>query len=501
MKKQKQKVEQTFYSFLKGREQRFDWLIMAVSCIVGFIVLKICYPYPATISDSGTYVQAAADNMFSFYRPFGYSYFLKLLHGFSASIHAVFVVQMLLYFASAAAFAFVVKYVFPPKNNWLWRVLLFVFIFSPMAFYMANALMSDLLFATMIYFMLAAFIYLVKKGGWIPLCLFLLSLYFSLHVRYSAIMFPVLFIGFFFMVKGKLRWIGMAGTIVVAFVFFSQVKKSMRETTGFDQFSTGFDGWQVANNALHMIPYIDLDPKQIKDPEMAVLHQYILSQKDVIRTRTNDGKEIVASFMWINDMPLKQFLFMFVEHTKQPYPLCWIHLGSNNYKEYGQYLIAHYPVEFMRYYYLPNGKSVFYPTSQEIIGGYTPIGMKNVLEWYKIPEGTNMNARHNLYQNFVAEWSCLSYIFIWLLILALAVASVVMRKKLKWNDSTQSKAFWIIVGVGLLYYAATVFASPVSLRFWIPMNAVLFGVIYILANRLLAYWQERRLLNMKKENE
>lgn len=491
MKKKDEDKTLSFFTFLKSKDQRIDWIILTASCIVGFIILKICYPYPATISDSGTYVQAAADNMFSFYRPFGYSYFLRLVHGLSSSLHAVFIVQMLLYFLSASAFAFVIKYVFPPKSKILWWGLLFIFIFSPIAFYMANALMSDLLFAVMIYSMLASFIYLVKKGGWVALCLFLLSLFFALHIRYSAMMFPVLFIGLFFMVKGKIKWIGIAGTIVVTLVFYNQVKSSMKETTGFDQFSTGFDGWQIANNALHILPYIDLKPEQIKDPDMRVIHEYMLSQKDLIRERTKDGKEVVASFMWINDLPLKQFLFMFIQHNNQPYPICWIYLGSNNYKEYGQYLIMHHPVEFMKYYYIPNSTQVFYPESQEIIGKYTPIGMENVLAWYNIPKGTDMNGKHNLYESFVAGWSCASYIPIWLAIFALAVTSIVLRKKLKWEDS-QRKVFWVIVGAGLLYYAATVFASPVSLRFWIPMNAVLFAVMYILSNRLIIYKEEKK---------
>lgn len=476
----------SFFSFLKAKEQRIDWVILILSCIIGYIVLKICYPYPATISDSGTYVHAAAEDMFTFYRPFGYSYFLQIVHAISGSIHAVFIVQTILYFFSVAAFSFVLKYVIPPVSSIFWRILLFLFVFSPVALYMSNALMSDLLFAVMIYFMLASFMYFIKTQGWVALSLFVLSLFFALHIRYSAIMFPVLFVCFFFMVKGKMRWIGIAMTLAVTLIFYNQVKNDMRKTTGFNQFSTGFDGWQLANNAMHVVPYIDLKPEKIKDPEMRILHQYMLTQTDVIKERTKDGSEAVAAFMWINDLPLKQFMFSYIQQTGQGYSPSWIWLGSRNYKEYGTYIISHYPLQFARYYYLPNSKEVFYPDHHEIIGKYYPINMKNVLEWYKISEGTNMDAKCTIYSDFLDIPITMSYLITWLIIAVAAVLSIVWRKQLVWAEN-ERKIFWIIAAVGIIYYAATTFASPVSTRFWIPMNAVFFGVIYILYNRIIAY--------------
>lgn len=477
--------EESFSFFLKGKGQQLDWIILAASCLFGYIILKACYPYPATISDSGTYVNAAMTGIFSFYRPFGYSAFLQFVHLFSSSVHAIFIVQILLYFFASSAFAFVIKYIYPPANKILWYILLFFFVFSPIAFYMANAIMSDLLFAVMVYFMLASFLYIFKTKSWIALGIFLLSLYFALQIRYSAMIFPVLFIACFFMVKGKLRWVGIAGTVVVSLLFYNEVKSDMRKTTGFDQFSTGFDGWQLANNALHIIPHIDLKPERISNQEMKSVHSFALAQKDRIAEITHNGTVPSASFMWINDQPLKQYMFAYMQYTGEPYAMSWIKLGSGTYKRYGQYLMTKYPVEFMRYYYFPNTRSIFYVDSKEIIGKYTPINVKDITEWYRIPEGTDMDAKYTPYESFVAEASATSYIPIWIIIIAAAILSVIMRKKLSWQTKEGQKVFWVIVAGGALYYAATVFASPVSLRFWVPVNAVLFAVIYILYNRIL----------------
>lgn len=480
-------INMSFFSFLKAKEQRVDWLILLLSCIAGYIILKICYPYPATISDSGTYVQAAMSDMFSFYRPFGYSYFLQLVHALSPSIHAVFIVQMILYFFASASFAFVIKSLYPPANRIFWQILLFLFVFSPISFYMANSIMSDLLFAVIVYFMLAAFLYLFKRPNWISLFVFVLSLYFALHIRYSAMMFPILFIVGFLLMKNKFYWIGIVCTLAVSFLFYNQVKADMRKVTGFNQFSTGFDGWQLANNAIHIVPYIDLDYRLLPEDEMKILHQFVVAQEDVIREKTNNGTKTSASFMWINDEPLKQFLFACMEYTGESYPTCWIKLGSDYYKDYGKYLIKKYPLKFLQYYYLPNAKSIFYVDSKEMIGSYTRIDRKDIFDWYHIPTKANVNARHTIYESFVSEASAVSYIPIWIVILIGTVLSVVLRRKLKWDGKDSRTIFWIIVAIGVLYYGVTVFASPVSLRFWLPMNAVLFAVIYILYNRLIIY--------------
>ncbi|WP_280645160.1 MULTISPECIES: hypothetical protein [unclassified Dysgonomonas] len=360
-----------------------------------------------------------------------------------------------------------------------------MFVFSPIAFYMSNAIMSDLLFTVMIYFMLAALFYLMKKQSWIALVIFLLSLYFALHIRYSAMMFPVIFIVCFFLIKGKIRWIGICGIVIVTFLFYNQVKNDMRKTIGFAQFSTGFDGWQLANNAIHIIPYIDLKPEQIADPELASVHSFVVVSKNVIYEKTRQGQVASASFMWINDQPLKQYLFTYMQHTRQPYSVSWIRLGSTTYKKYGQYLIKKYPLKFLRYYYYPNAKSIFYTDSKEIIGYYNPINVDDIFQWYNIPKDAEIEAKHPIYEDFVAEASASSYMFLWAFIFILGIISFIKRKELLWHDSIQKQIFWIIVITGMIYYGATVFASPVSLRFWIPVNAVIFGLMYILANRLL----------------
>ena len=211
--------DKKFFSFISEKSQLIDILFIGIICFMGYVFLKIFYPYPATMSDSGGYVVSAVQDMFSFYRPFGYSAFLQFMYSISSSIHAVFIIQMLLYFLSTVFFALTIKYFFSPNNKYLWYVLLFFISFSPVAFFLANSIMSDMLFSGLIYFILTGFIFMVMKKSWTGFILYSFALFFSLHVRYSAMIFPFILIPFFFLIKGKVKWLYIVVSILIFLIF------------------------------------------------------------------------------------------------------------------------------------------------------------------------------------------------------------------------------------------------------------------------------------------
>lgn len=478
------KTYMTFLNFLKAKDQRVDWLILISICIIGYIVLHICYPYPATMSDSATYVDAAERDSFIFYRPFGYSYFLQITHLFSSSIHAIFIIQLFIYFLSIATFSFTIKYSFPPKSKVLWRVFLFAFFFSPTAFYMANSIMSDLLFASLIFVLLASFIFIVKESSWVALAIFAITLFSLLHVRYSAIIFPVLFLLLFFMVKGSIRWVSIITTILVTFVFYYQVRSSMKEANDIDQYSTGFDGWQLANNALHVLPFTQADSEHIKSRSVRSMDMFMRQYNDIILISTKNGTQPIASFMWNNELPLKQYLFAYMNASREPYSSSWIKLGSGPYKKYGWYLIRKHPILFMKHYYIPNAKDIFYPDNQGIIKNYEKTKNDNIHQWYNIPANISTDAQYPIYDRFIADFITISTQIVWIIMAAICSVTIFYRKKMKFTNDDRNILVTIVL-FGLLYYSSTVFASPIELRFWTPMGAVQFAICYILLNKII----------------
>ncbi|MDR1725480.1 MAG: hypothetical protein LBR28_03715 [Bacteroidales bacterium] len=469
---------------------KWDLIIIAAICLAGYILIKYFYPYPITLSDSGGYVVCAMKNSFSFYRPFGYSQFLRIVHAISPTVSFLTFAQLLLYFISTSVFAFTIKYFFPPCKQWIWRSLLVFLTFSPLAFYLINSIMSDLLFSTMIYFMLSGLVFVIMKGGkgsWFFLLILFLSLFFSLHIRYSAMIFPFIIIPFFCFLKGHIRWISILCSLGTFFIFHNQIKSDMRETTGYNQFSTGFDGWQYANNAIHITPYAD---KELKNQELNSLHKFLLLYNDSIKAYTNNGNKVTERFIWNNNLPLKQYLFKTMKEEYRSYPDAWVYLGSGLYRNYGRYLMLHNPSAFMRYYYLPNSLNIIYPTFNDL--PYVTIDTKEIKEYYNIDESKDLSCRYDIYGYFMNKTISISHIFIWTGIVIIAVFALVKRKKLKFNKS-EKLVFWSLFSFGAIYYASTVFASPVAMRYWLPMASIQFACCYIILNKL-------NKLNKKENN-
>ncbi|MDR3341013.1 MAG: hypothetical protein LBT25_13180 [Candidatus Symbiothrix sp.] len=489
--------QEKFFSFVFQKQQRIDLLIIGGICLAGYIVLKLCYPFPATMSDSGGYVVSAQNNLFSFYRPFGYSCFLRIIHFFSSSVHAVFAVQMLLYAASIAFFALSVKYFFRPTHHKvIWYALLVFLTFNPMAFFMANAIMSDMLFAVLIFAVLTTFIFVVMRKNWIAFGLFSLFLFFTLHIRYSAFVFPFIFIPFVLNIKGALKWVSLVVLPLLFLIFYGQIKSEMKKTTGFNQYSTGFDGWQLANNALHIVPHIDLSAAAIKNPSIRDLHAFVDNYKAVILENTGNGKSVSASFLWANNLPLKQYLQKTMQERNLTYPYTWIYLGSGVYKDYGWYIIRHYPVEFMKYYFLPNTSNMFYTSFAGIMGSYAVIDGKDIINWYNIKDTKNLDSKYDLYGKFLSKIISISYGIVWIFILCIGLYAFRKRKNIRFGKE-EKILFWAFFTFGAIYYSSTIFASPIELRYWLPMSVIRFSFMYILLHKL----QDSILPTVTRNNE
>jgi hypothetical protein len=472
-----------FFSFIFQKLQLIDWLIIVGICALAYFVLRAVYPYPATMPDSGGYVYSAMNDYFYFYRPFGYSQFLRIIYAFSSSIHAVFTVQAILYAISIAFFALTIKYFFRPQNQIIWYILLIILVLSPISFFMVNAIMSDILFAIMIFGMLAAFAFVVMKKSWSAFACFVLLMFFALHIRYSAILFPFLFIPILLFVKSPIRWISLVVLPLIFIIFHNQVKADMKETTGFNQFSTGFDGWQLANNAMHIVPFIDLPPQKIRKAKIRNLHEFVLNYNNQILEATNNGKRATPAFLWEKDLPLKQYLGKLMYEQQRNYSDLWIMLGSGVYKDYGKYLVIHYPHEFMRRYYFPNSTQIFYPSSMGMASKYANLSGNDIFEWYDIPSDANLNSSHDIYGKYISPVIPVIYLIGWIFILAVTGFAFVKRKRLSFTYD-EKILFGGLFVFGFIFYASTIFASPIEIRYWLPMSVIRFSFFYILINKL-----------------
>ena len=176
-----------YWQFLFDKSQLADWLTILVSCVIGYIFIRMCYPTPATYSDTFTYVAAAESGQFSIYRPFGYSSFLQIVHAFSHSVVAVIAAQFILYAVALGLFLLAIKRYYPIRQTWLRVVLEIVITLAPTCLYMLNAVMSDALFCCLILIMLAMLLVVIYDNSWLAAGIYLAAFFGCLFVRYSPL--------------------------------------------------------------------------------------------------------------------------------------------------------------------------------------------------------------------------------------------------------------------------------------------------------------------------
>ena len=479
----KKKREYLFFKFIAQKPQLLDLAIVLSCCLLAYIGIRYYYPYPLTMSDSGGYVEAAVKDIFYVYRPFGYSYFLQILHSITTNIHSIFIVQMFLLFLATWFLAITVKYFYKPQKKWLWYIALLFLIFTPTSFIMANWIMSDLLFSVQIYFIVALFIFIIKRKSWIATILYILVLFTALHVRYSAIIFPFILIPFFFMKKGKLRWVITLLSIVVFFVFYSQIRNSMKKAVKMEQFSTGFDGWTYASNVINILPHIDLKEEDLKNPKLKALHSFIMEDIDIIKD-VIDSRQTLVFFMWNNKLPLKQYHAKTRQKNNAQYLPTYVKLGSGIYKDYAVYIMTHYPFSYLRYYYLPNMKQTFYPHDECFT--YKIRRDKIIYEYYNIDEENAMEAKYEIIKNPTYRSTIkILHLTMWIAIISIGITAIVRRKKVVF--STDDKiVFWGLFSFAAIYYASNIFAAPMEIRYTISMHSIQFIFCYLLLNKLFA---------------
>src|ERR1700754_740508 len=99
-----------------------DILITGSAMVAVWIVFKCFYPYADFFTDSYSYIHAAAGKDSIDYRPIGYSIFLRLVHGLSASDTFLVALQyMLVQGASLVLYVRLNKLFYPAR--WVRRLI------------------------------------------------------------------------------------------------------------------------------------------------------------------------------------------------------------------------------------------------------------------------------------------------------------------------------------------------------------------------------------------
>ncbi len=472
-----QKNEKNFLSFLLENPQKKQLIILSAAYLLISIIISKLYPYPFTTADTGNYVFCAQNNTYGGYRPMGYSSFIRFFHNLSGSVHFVFIWQSILNYFAAITLLFTIQYFFKLKNA-VFYLIAFVIILHPDILHNTNTLLSDSLFNSLTLIWITTGIWMIMRQSLIATVVHLIVLYFVINVRYIGLFYPVMTAFIFILDYKKWKFLSAIALVplIILFSTMQSVKHKTSELFGVDTFS-GFSGWAAANNAVAIIPHIDLDANQIPDKKIAALHKLVTSFDDTCYSWYHIKD---TDFMWDKLFPGKALMNYNLQQMRVPYVNGWIYTGTE-WKEYGTYLRNKYPLQFFRYFMVPNMGGVFQVFPYGAENTYVPDNTSKV--YFNVPVEKYEN-KYELF-NGVYYYRVILYYIMLIAFIALLIFSIVKRKTI-FNTEQSGKFVLFTAGFIVLYIAMSIFSHPIqNYRYLIPVYPVVIILIAILGERVM----------------
>lgn len=480
----KKHISQGVLSFIQSNEIKTELFISFFLYALIYVFLASAYQHINIFPDSSGYIQSAKHFFGLGIRPQGYSSFLFLIHSISPSEKLLFLSQFVLNAFSTLLLYFVVLYFFRPSSRIHSRLVLFLMIINPGVVYLSTWILSDSLFTSLTMLWFASAIIAVKKNNTACKIAHLFLMFFILQTRGVGLMYPIITAMFLFFssksTRSRLIW--AAVPLLILFVNIEGMKLFNRKATGVSTFS-GFSGWTIANNAMHIIPYIDMNAEIIDDEDIKIVHQRVLKALD-----TNDfhSNRLHSKFIWRTDYPLKKMLYETMEQRNFDFYTGWNYM-SVPFKKYAFHLIRGHPGEFFKHFIAPNTKMIFSPylgiygANNQAKGSLTPVKTWFGLENNDFEKTTQESqAFRQVKALIMRHWNKAIFIVSFISLLLLAT----MRFRISTNARSKIILFGMI-GWVLIYLALSVFAAVIYLRYLCPVYPILMLIIYIVINEKL----------------
>lgn len=473
-----QNIKAELLAFFNNNKK--ELLILSGIYLLIAILLKYFYPYTDLTSDTGGYINWASGGFkHGGPRPLGYSYVLYFLQQFANNTTIIFIVQYLLHCIAVLFFTYTILHIGNITNRYIRYSFLLMSVAYLPAIYMTNMIMSDSLFTslTILLFTLSVWLY-YKKNIYLIIPIVAL-MFFIISIRYIGLVYPAFVIPvclFFF--RKKFTGVILSGILLLTiYGYVEKVKSGTEKDQGVRQFSA-FGGWQLANNALHVVPHLDIDNPLIET------NDYNLLGIDTMIRLTYDRNPnlyphkdtVTYLFIWDKTSPLNMYLEYYALHNRsKKYYKMWNEVGAL-YADYGSELVKTYPGKFFRYYLLNNAKNMVRPN----IGFFKSFSDSTYFVnrlWFGWKDDMDIQPRKDILRPALLITPFV-YTFYWIIFAAAAVylGLAIGKKKMA---QPQVVLTVLMVGFVLLYSAASIYAAPVNLRFLLPIRMMMLGTVFI----------------------
>ncbi|GEO11687.1 hypothetical protein SAE01_41830 [Segetibacter aerophilus] len=130
-----------------------------------------------------------------------------------------------------------------------------------------------------------------------------------------------------------------------------------KKFTGTKTFSA-FSGWQLANDALHVMQHDQVDTNKIKDKEVKDFIRFTMHLFDTTK-QTFPDSGATAVFMWHINSPLKKYMTVYPRRSNY-YFKTWNAVGPI-YNNFGKAVILQNPGSYVKHFVVPNLKAYLFP--------------------------------------------------------------------------------------------------------------------------------------------
>lgn len=449
--------------------KRLLWLAL-IGMVVQFTIFKLLYPYPGFFGDSYWYIFAAENNLNINIWPIGYSKFLSAFHWLTHSDTALIATQYGGTIFSGLIFFYTVRYWFHPGK--LATKLLYGFLFfNPLLLYLNNNVSSDGLFLALSLLWFSWLLWVVFKPSYWIVLIHAVALGLCFPLRYNALYYPLIAGLAFFLSPASLgkKVVGVTLPVVFigAFIVYTQ-NASDQIAPGHKTFSA-FSGWQWANNALYMYPYITVEeddlPVETRMLNTVAKDYFDTTVKQISHKTPLDG----AFYIWNQSAPLKRYRELTLHAHEQPYAQEtdlkeWI-IMAPTYAAYGKHLVLNHPLPYVRYYLLPNTYNYFVPQLEQLAiynKGLTRVN-RSVRQWFDYPDN-RVSAWFPKLQKFIVIpfqvfFACLNFSFLYYMIYFF------FNKQQHIKETSLKRGVYLVIALYLVNMGFSIVASPIMLRY------------------------------------
>ncbi|MFY0256351.1 hypothetical protein ACDQ55_20625 [Chitinophaga sp. 30R24] len=462
----------SFGSFIfKDNLHRKYVYIAAIAAIIQLIIFKLCYPFADFFSDSYSYIFAAANHLDVNIWPIGYSKFLWLFHQVTTSDTAVVAFQYLFVQGITLYFFFTLLYFYAPKSEST-NIIFFCLFFNPLILYLSNYISSDALFLGLSLWWATQLLWIIHRPRPYQVILHGLLIAITFTLRYNAMYYPLVSAIVLLFSQHKLAWkvTGIALPLLLITLFVNHTQNSAYKITGAKQFSI-FGGWQLANNALYMYPYINT----AGDQAPATCREFDQEVKRFFEKYGQQAKSISprqgAVYIKLPEAPLKKFLTDRVntDNDSSGGVQSWGTVAPI-YGSYGKALILQHPIAFARYFLLPNTLNYALPPLEKL--EIYNLGQDKVApiaaQWFHYPD-TQVSAVSIKIQGvilliFPSLFLIINLFFIWTLL------RWIQFKRIRPQEIPFKQALLILILLLTVNAGFSILASPIVFRYQIfPM--------------------------------